>query len=174
MDTSPWVLAGIIIGYFILNWSESRLLQTMIGTIVLVLLILHLVKERLDTRLEQIIDKSRWFSPLLGILAGFATMIGNAAGGIMSIYLLSKRIDKTSFIGTGAWFFLFVNVMKVPLYFSLGLITSETLLFDSWMIPSIISGAILGVYVLKRLPQTWFGRIIVILTALGAVRLILG
>lgn len=170
----PWVLGGIIIGYYILDWSDSRILQVLIGVIVLLLLILHLVKGRLDERLEQMIDKARWFSPVLGILAGFTTMIGNAAGGIMSIYLLSKRLNKTEFIGTGAWFFLFVNVVKIPFYLQLGLITSETIIFNSWMVPAIITGAIVGVYVLKRIPQTWFQRIIIGLTAIGAIRLIFG
>lgn len=170
----PWVLSGIVIGYFILDWSDNRLLQVLIGSIVLLLLIVHLVKEHLDKRVERMIDKARWFSPLLGILAGFTTMIGNAAGGIMSIYLLSKRLNKTEFIGTGAWFFLFVNLVKVPFYLQLGLINKETILFNSWMVPAIITGAVIGIFILKRIPQTWFQRIIVVLTAIGAIRLIIG
>ena len=76
----------------------------------------------------------------------------------MSIYLLSKRLDKTAFVGTGAWFFLFVNVIKVPFYLHLGLISSETLIFNSWMVPAIVAGAVTGIFVLKRIPQTWFHR----------------
>lgn len=170
----PWVLIGIIIGFFVLNWSDNRILQVLIGVIVLILLFIHIVKSRLDERLEQMIDKARWFSPLLGVLAGFTTMIGNAAGGIMSIYLLSKRLDKTAFVGTGAWFFLFVNVIKVPFYLHLGLISSETLIFNSWMVPAIVAGAVTGIFVLKRIPQTWFQRIVIALTAIGAIRLIIG
>jgi len=58
----------------------------------------------------------RWFAPILGMASGFATMIANAAASIMSLYLLSMRIPKYVFIGTGAWFFLRVNLFKVPLH----------------------------------------------------------
>ena len=61
----PWVLIGIIIGFFVLDWSNNRILQVLIGVIVLILLFIHIVKSRLDERLEQMIDKARWFSPLL-------------------------------------------------------------------------------------------------------------
>ena len=41
-------------------------------------------------------------------------MIGNAAGPVMSVYLLSMRKEKMEYIGINAWFFLVVNLLKVP------------------------------------------------------------
>ena len=170
----PWVVIGLVVGFFVLDYSDNQMLQILIGVIVLLLLILHLVKGKLDAAVEEKLDGSFIFSAILGVLSGFTTMIGNAAGGIMSIYLLSKRLDKDAFVGTGAWFYLFVNVVKVPFHASLGLITWHTLFFDMWMIPVVVAGAFIGVFTLKRLSQVWFQRIILILTAIGGIRLILG
>ena len=55
-----------------------------------------------------------WYSALFGLLGGFTTMIGNAAGPVMSVYLLSMRKEKMEYIGINAWFFLVVNLLKVP------------------------------------------------------------
>ncbi len=81
-----------------------------------------------------------WFAIVAGLAAGFTTMIGNAAGAITSIYLLAMRLPKNSFIGTVAWFFLIINLLKVPLQiFFWKNISAETLTFNVLMIPPAIA-----------------------------------
>ena len=75
---------------------------------------------------EAVLDR-KWFTGLMGLLAGFGTVVGNAAGPAMSIYLLSKKLDKHEFIGTSAWLFFLVNSSKVPLQLMMGVITGEDL-----------------------------------------------
>ncbi|HET7579081.1 MAG TPA: sulfite exporter TauE/SafE family protein [Bacillales bacterium] len=170
----PWVIPGLAAGYFVLEWSNNRGLEILIGSIVLALIGVHVLLTRVNERLENQVTGSSWFSAAIGIMAGFTTMIGNAAGGIMTIYLLSKKLDKNAFIGTGAWFFFFVNLSKVPLYASLGMITWHTLLFNLWMVPAVVVGAFIGIKVLKKIPETWFKWLILVLAAGGAVRLLIG
>ena len=55
-----------------------------------------------------------WYSALFDLLGGFTTMIGNATGPVMSVYLLSMRKEKMEYIGINTWFFLVVNLLKVP------------------------------------------------------------
>ena len=64
---------------------------------------------------ENMLMSHWWYSPLFGLLGGFTTMIGNAAGPVMAIYLQSIRMPKLAFVGTNAWFFLCVNYLKLPL-----------------------------------------------------------
>ncbi|WP_010272902.1 sulfite exporter TauE/SafE family protein [Paenibacillus senegalensis] len=168
----PWVMAGIVIGFFVLGHIGNRPLSIMIGTLVLLLIVLHVFRDRIEQAARFSLDRSRFFNGSLGILAGFTTMIGNAAGSIMSIYLLTKQMDKTNFVGTTAFFFFIVNVVKVPFTAYLGLITPETLLFNMWMIPAVAVGAFAGFKVLPLIPQQMFQRIILILAALGGVNLI--
>ena len=90
----------------------------------------------------------------------------------MAIYLLSKGMQKKEFIGTGAYFFLAVNLIKVPFTVYLGLITPQSLLFNAWMIPAILFGTFVGIKILPMIPQKYFQYLILALAALGGLRLI--
>ncbi|MFD2657440.1 sulfite exporter TauE/SafE family protein [Gracilibacillus thailandensis] len=170
----PWVLVGILIGYLVLDIVTSEQLKPMIGILILALILLHISREKLGERFVKLLPKSKIFTFSMGVLAGFATMIGNAAGGVMAIYLLVKGLPKREFVGTGAWFFLFVNVIKVPFYISLGIITVESVTFNLWLIPAILIGAWVGVRMIKIMPQKVFQILVLTFAALGAIRLLIG
>ena len=96
-------------------------------------------------------------------------MIGNAAGPVMALYLLSMRLPKNSYIGTGAWFFFIVNVSKVPLHiWSWHTISLSTFTLDVLMIPAIAAGAFLGIWLVRLLPEKVFRIIIIATTLLSA------
>jgi uncharacterized membrane protein YfcA len=169
----PWVLTGIFIGFLVMIYIQDGQLSMLIGVLILTLIVLHLGKDKLEQKLQIQFTRSAAFYATLGILAGFTTMVGNAAGSIMAIYLLSRGLHKKDFIGTGAWFFLTVNLIKVPFNVYLGLITTDTLLLNSWMIPVILAGTYLGIKFLPLIPQKYFQILILLLAALGAIRLII-
>lgn len=168
----PWVMVGIVVGYFFLEFVNDTQLKLTIGWIVLALIALHLLRERFGGKVGMPDWLVAWFNPFLGAMAGFATMIGNAAGGVMSIYLLAKKLPKELFVGTGAWFFFCVNLLKVPFSVGLGMITWDSLVFNVWMIVPILAGAWIGIRVLAKLPERWFQYSVLALSAIGAVKLI--
>lgn len=170
----PWVLSGIVLGYVILGIVDNEQLSMIIGVVVLVLLLVHLIKRPLENKLQVTWFQSPVFHAILGGLAGFTTMVGNAAGGIMAIYFLSKGFDKKAFIATGAWFFLSVNLIKVPFYINLGVITRDSLLLNMSMIPIILLGTYVGVKLLKVIPERIFQYIVLSLAAVGGVWLLVG
>lgn len=169
----PWVLSGIFIGFLVMLYIEDGQLSLLIGALILSLIALHLGKDKLEQQLQYRFTQSAVFYAVLGVLAGFTTMIGNAAGSIMAIYLLSRGLQKKDFIGTGAWFFLTVNLIKVPFNFYLGIITTDTLILNAWMIPGILVGTYLGIKILPLIPQKYFQLLILLLAALGAIHLII-
>ncbi len=165
----PWALigvgAGVLVGRVISDIVFNRLLAVVVLTGI-VLMILQ------DMRKKASIPDYWWFAMGLGLLGGFATMIGNAAGPIMALYLLSMRLPKNIYIGTGAWFFFIVNVFKVP--FHVGIwktITVQSLLFDVLMIPAIALGALLGIWLVKFFPEKAY-RIFIIATTLFSALLL--
>lgn len=168
----PGVSIGLFIGFFVLRGIDSPALQTMLGILIISLVVLHFVKNKLNATLAHFIQNSRPFSIMMGSLAGFATMIGNASSGFMAIYLFSKRLDKVSFVGTGAWFYFTVNVIKVPFFISLGMINTSTLTLNAIMIPAIALGAVIGVKILKKVPEKYFQFIILALAVVGGLRLL--
>jgi uncharacterized membrane protein YfcA len=160
----PWALGGILlatlVGKSISDITFNRLLAVMVLIGIGLLLWRDLSKHRMN------VPKSGWFAASLGLLGGFATMIGNAAGPVMALYLLSMRLPKNIYIGTGAWFFFMVNLSKVPLHiWSWNTITWRSFQLDLLIIPAIATGAFLGIWLVKLLPEKIF-RIIVIATTL--------
>ncbi len=170
---APWVLAGIGVGYVALDSIGSADLKTIFGVLVLSLVALQFARQYGGTWLEEHLPRQWWFSATMGVLAGFTTMIGNVAGPIMGIYLLSMGLDKHAFMGTAAWFYMMVNAIKIPLNINLGLITPQTAFFDLKMTPIIIVGAIAGIFAFRVISQKWFNRIVLALAAAAALRLLI-
>ncbi|WP_246120448.1 sulfite exporter TauE/SafE family protein [Cohnella terricola] len=168
----PWVLIGVAAGYFFLEIVNDHQLKLTIGYLVLALIGLHFIRERFGEKFAGQGWFASWFNPFLGGMAGFATMIGNAAGGVMSIYLLAKKLPKEVFVGTGAWFFFLINLLKVPFSVQLGIITWDSLLFNAWMIVPIMAGAWIGIRVLAKLSDRWFQYCVLALSAAGSLKLI--
>lgn len=168
----PWVLIGILLGYMVLNQVSSEQLRPLIGAIVLAMIIIHFWRNKLGERFNELLPESKTFTVFMGAMGGFTTMVGNAAGGVMTIYLLVKGLPKQEFVGTGAWFFLFVNLIKVPFYIQLGLITPSSFTFNLWLVPLIITGAVIGAKLLPYIPQKTFQVLVLLFAAVGALRLL--
>lgn len=167
----PYAIAGIIIGYTLLGRINDSQLRPAIGLIILCILTLNYWWKKQDS--EKVNIPSRWwFAALLGILAGTTTMLANAAGPIMVIYLLAMRMPKKEFIGTGAWYFFLGNLFKVPFSARLGLINPVSLRINLMIFPAIAAGAILGILVLKKIPEKVFSVVVQVLTAAAALKLI--
>jgi len=168
----PWVAAGLVLGYLALARVTSEQLGTLLAGLVLVLVALKAIQSVGGGWLEEHLPRRWWFSALAGVLAGFATTVGNVAGAITGIYFLSMGLQKHGFMGTGAWFYCIVNASKIPLYLNLGLITTSTLAFDVRLAPLVVLGAVIGFPAFKRIPQKWFDRAVLGLAALAALRLL--
>ena len=165
----PFVFIGMIPARFVLAGIPDEPFKLVLGILVLLLILGELARRRYNwERMSQ----SPVFAAVMGMLAGFATTMGNVAGPVMSIYLLSMGLDKHEFIGTGAWFYPIVNATKIPIYAQLGMITAGTLRFDLISAPLIIVGALLGMITLPKIPQNVFTGLIFVLATIAALGLI--
>ena len=169
----PWVIVGVVAGYAALDRISNTQVQRMIGGILLSMVALHAWRQQQAGELAARLPHTWWFAALTGILAGFTTMVANAAGPVMVLYLLAVGLPKLAFVGTGAWFFKFVNAFKVPFSVKLGLITPGSLAMDGLLVLPMLPGALLGPLILQRLNQRMFEKIALALTALAAIRLLM-
>jgi hypothetical protein len=156
-------------GFLVLAWIDSGALRVFLGILVLLLLVLELCRRRIGWFQT---PHRWWFTATMGVLAGFGTAVGNAAGPAMGIYLVSQRLDKHEFIGTAAWFFFLVNTSKIPVFIGLGMITAATIGFDLVLLPMVVVGAVVGVYLLPKIPQRAFNTIVLVLAGAAAVSMI--
>ncbi len=168
----PWVALGVLTGYLALDQVNNEQMQRLIGGILLAMVGLHLWRQRQAEHLAAALPHTWWFAALTGILAGFTTMVANAAGPVMILYLLSVGLPKLAFIGTAAWFFMLVNAFKVPFSVHLGLITPNSLLMDAILVFPMLPGAFLGPVILRHINQRVFEAMALVLTVAASVRLL--
>ena len=110
----------------------------------------------------------------MGILAGITTMIGNLAGAFSNIFFLAMRLPKNEFIGTAAWLFFIVNVFKLPFHvFVWKTITPETLMINLKLAPAIFIGLFIGVRLVKIIKDDFYRKMILVLTAVGAMLILI-
>ena len=166
----PWSFAGIVSGAVVGNYINDTQFKALIAILVLICLFILVYTEKKGDSLK--VPEKMWFFALTGIAAGFASMIGNAAGPIFSVYLLARGFKKNDFMGTGAWFFLLINLTKLPFQiFYWHNVTANTLITTGIVLPAIAVGAFLGVIVIRKINEKPFRYIILAMTAITAVRL---
>ncbi|MBL4576325.1 MAG: sulfite exporter TauE/SafE family protein [Opitutaceae bacterium] len=168
----PWAILGVFAGYFALKTIDDVQAKIMIGTILLIMLVVHFVRKSKEAKLEKkMVESGAWFAPFVGIAGGFATTVANAAGPIMILYLLAVRLPKMAFMGTAAVYFLILNTFKVPFLLNLDLITTESLMMDLYLLPAILVGAYTGKKIIHLVDQVLFERLALLLTLLAALKL---
>lgn len=166
----PWAIIGIVVAALVGKSISDATFNRLLSAIVIIGIGILVWRDLRSGKMK--IPGSRWFVAGLGLMGGFATMMGNAAGPVMALYLLSMRLPKNNYIGTGAWFFFIVNLSKVPLHvWSWKTITVESFLLDVIMIPAIATGAFLGIWLVRFLPEKIFRIIIIATTLLSALLL---
>ncbi|MEY2611864.1 MAG: hypothetical protein RL069_676 [Planctomycetota bacterium] len=100
-------------------------------------------------------------------------MLANAAGPVFGLFLISIGLPKKEFVGTAAWFFLILNVLKIPLSWNLGLIGEQSLMVNALLAPLILLGLFAGRAIAKRISQKSFEMVILALSILAAMQLLL-
>jgi uncharacterized membrane protein YfcA len=167
----PPTLAGVVIGWLIMDRMDPENFKQLVGIVILSLIGLQCTRAQKPQWFDQIPNR-RWFAVLLGLLAGVTTMLANAAGPVVALYLISVKLPKWELIGTSAWLFLVLNVCKLPLSYDLGLITQQTLLIGLLLAAGIPAGLYLGRWLVERISQKWFNIILLSFTAFAAIRMI--
>jgi len=169
MRLLPAALLGIAAGFVLMQRLDDRRLAPLIGVVVLGMLSL---KARGFSSAADTPPSGRLFAYVMGFAAGITTLLANAAGPVMTLYLLSMNLDKDKFVGTSAWFFFVVNWVKVPFLGYLGLITPSSLLADVCVFPAVALGAGGGIILLRHISQRLFEILTVVLAAAAAVKLL--
>ncbi|MEU0738948.1 sulfite exporter TauE/SafE family protein [Streptomyces sp. NPDC006134] len=173
----PAVAAGVVAGTVFLVWADDALVRTSIGAILLLMAAVTVWRRRAaDARREPeavITRAGRIKARSYGVLGGFTTMVANAGGPVMSMYLLSAGFRKLGFLGTSAFFFLIVNVSKLPFSAGLGLIDRHSLVLDAALAVFVVPGALLGKWAVNRIDQRLFERLVIAATVAGGLQLLL-
>lgn len=168
----PWACAGLVLGWLALGYVSNQQASRIIGAIIVLMLGLQVWRRTRGADADAA-NLPRWFGPFMGVFAGLTTMMANAAGPVMTLYLLAMRLPKLEFLGTSAAFFLLINWIKVPFIAQLGLINVSSLALNLYLLPAVAVGALIGRPVVQRVNQRIFENLALVLAAIAAARLLL-
>ena len=163
----PWMVVGVLVGVVGGNYITEALFKYGMALIILFSVgLMYYWENKKDKTIP-----SHWsFGSSMGILAGFTTMVGNLAGAFSNIYFLAMRLPKNAFIGTAAWLFFIINSFKIPFHiWSWGTINRISIWKSIELVPFVIFGLFVGVYLVKKINDDAYRKLILLLTAVGGV-----
>jgi len=167
----PPACLGVIIAAIVMRGLNEAVYKPIIGVTILVLTVLQVARMYKPEWFGNV-PHSTWFAWTIGLVAGGATMLANAAGPIFTIYCLAVALPKFELVGTSAWFFFIINSFKVPFSVALGLIHGGTLLLNAILTPAILSGIFIGRWLTAHLPQRLFDGLLLAFAFVAALRLV--
>lgn len=172
---APWMVAGIVAGYFVFSLVDDGQVRILIGAILLSMTAVHFYRKwlrRHATEADALPDHPAFIGGT-GIVGGFATMVANAAGPVAALYFIASGLPKYAYIGTSAWFFLLVNLFKVPFMVDLQIIDWGSIRFSaSFMLFSVL-GAVIAPMIVKHINQKVFEFLIWFFVIVGGLKLVL-
>ena len=166
----PWMVLGVLLGV-VGGQAISEKMFTY--SIVFIILSSVLMMYYWEQKKSKAVPTHWSFASLMGVLAGFTTMIGNLAGAFANIYFLAMRLPKNEFIGTAAWLFFIINLFKVPFHVLVWeTINTSSLVISATLFPFVILGFLLGVQIVKRIENDNYRKLILLFTALGGIAIL--
>lgn len=170
---APPTLLGIALGALLMGRIPDETFRGVIGWIIVAMTALQAARGHFGEGFESV-PHSAGFAWAMGAMAGATSMLANAAGPVMAIYLLARGMGKMQLVGTSAWFFCMVNLMKAPFSACLGMMDGAALVLSAILTPVIVIGVLTARWVVGRIPQKLFERLLHLFNLAGASRLILG
>jgi hypothetical protein len=167
----PWMAVGILLGVWLgKDLNEQVFRQLMAGIVVVTIAIVLGMELRKSAK----VPGHPAFAAGTGLAAGFTTMMGNLAGAFANLYFLAMRMPKNDFIGTAAWLFLVINLFKLPFQaFYWKNINTTTLLTDLGLLPALAAGFWAGLYIVAKLRDTGYRKMVLVITLAGAIIMLL-
>ena len=167
----PWMVLGVLVGVVLGKDLPEDIFKSGMAIIILISVIMMYYWVRNKNRKVP----NHWsFAALMGIMAGFTTMVGNLAGAFSNIYFLAIRLPKNEFIGTSAWLFFIINLFKVPFHvWSWGTINLTSVQISLSLIPGVVIGFGLGVFIVKKINNDKYRQLILLLTGVGGLTILL-
>ena len=88
------------------------------------------------------------------------------------MHVYPQNLDKLTFAGTSAVFFAAMNYIKVVPFLALGQLTHENLVISATLLPLAIATNILGIWLVRIVPQAMFYRIVYLVMFVISLELI--
>ncbi|MEW5421087.1 sulfite exporter TauE/SafE family protein [Amorphus sp. 3PC139-8] len=170
--TLPGAFVGIALGYALASSVDEAMVRLMVGLVAVVFSLDHWVLKRRRPSDHVPPAHSPVKGTLWGALAGFTSFVSHAGGPPYQMYAIPLQMEKRMFAGTAVMFFFALNVTKLVPYFLLGQFSTANLETSAVLFPVAIAAILLGIWLVKVVPQEAFYRVLYVFVFVVGLKLI--
>jgi uncharacterized membrane protein YfcA len=178
-DWSAWnlklMIPSMTVGIGLAWLLASALSPAQIRLAIGILACLFVARHWLSAHLERYTPKPNTATAIIfGTIGGVTMMLANAGGPVWQMHLLPQKLEKLTYVGTVAILFATSNVIKIPAFGTLGMLTRDNLLIGCALLPVAVISNYAGIWLVRRTPTELFFRIAYVLMFLIAIELMRG
>lgn len=161
-------IPGVVAGAALYKYTEPDVFRVLIGLMALGFVVWQFAQSRARSSIAAR-NLPHWVGLGAGVAAGFTSFVSHAGGPPAAAYLLSRRLDKTTYQGTTVLVFWALNITKFVPYAALGMFSFSTFTANLALAPFALLGTWIGVRAHHKVPERlFFGLTYVLLTLTGA------
>ena len=164
-------LPGLALGTVLFGFINADMVRLMIGAIAIAFVVFQTALSR-----GWLVLGNKELGPAHGLFwggaAAFTSFISHAGGPPTAVYLLGRRLDKTTYQATTVLVFTFINASKFVCYLALGLFSWDMGVAVLTLAPVAIAGTLLGVWLHKLIEPALFFRLTYAFLLLTGAKLI--
>jgi uncharacterized protein len=168
----PGAVVGIGLGYLLAATISEAAVMAVLGVISILFGAYRLWADH-GGRISAAIDSPAWVGTLFGIATGFTSQIAHAGGPPFQMWVMPRKLDRDTFVGTSAIFFAVVNWIKVPAYAALGQFTLANAAATVILLPVAVLSSLAGVKLVRKVPMQRFYAIVYWLMIIAGAKLLL-
>lgn len=166
----PVVLPAAAVGLAIFAVLDVQTLLPFFGALALGLGVFEMWK---TFQSRPLIERA---SPVIanGLLAvgGIAHGMFASGGPLIALTLTRLVPDKRAFRATVSGMWVLMNGAMLATYLWRGLVTSSTLRLTAFLLPALLAGLLVGEVVIRRLPEVWFRRVVLLIVSVAGASLV--
>ena len=168
----PGAIVGIGLGYLLAATISESAVMAVLGAISMLFGAYRLWAEH-GGQITAPRNSPPWVGTLFGIATGFTSQIAHAGGPPFQMWVMPKRLERDTLIGTSAIFFALVNWIKVPAYVALGQFTRANAAATLLLLPVAVLASLAGVKLVRKVPVERFYAIVYWLMIVAGAKLLL-
>jgi uncharacterized membrane protein YfcA len=165
----PLCLTGLSLGGWLLSRLDASQFTLLLALIIIAMLVLGLLLDNLQSN----VMRHSLAANIIGFIGGVVSMISNAAGPLFSLYFLEQKLDKATYVSTRSWAFLLINLVKIPMLLSIGVLSVESTMMSLQALPGLVVGALIGYFLLTKLNLNQFKWLIRLMAIIAAAKLLM-
>lgn len=165
----PAAMVGVLVGWATAAYVTDAHVKLLVGAIALAFTLDYWLRDKSGLPPHR---PGRLSGTFWGAMSGFTSFVSHAGGPPWNMYMLPQRLESQIFAGTAVMFFTAVNLSKIVPYAMLGQLAPSNLKISAALLPLGMAATLVGVWLVRRVPQQRFYRLTYACVFLVALKLI--